>query len=190
MDIAQYALGKLYLSDDEQVRDTELGIWWLEEAAQNGNIHAAYRMGKECLKGTVIQKDVFAALEYLMFAAEHDQPHAQYLLGKLCLDGKDVQYDKDKAIFWFARAAGQGHDYAQFFVDRQDDLNAPAVMLSATRLLHHMSRIFQNNSLPKAAPAGMQVDKKLWRKLQEKRVAMGHKRDDHPDRTQGMTMSM
>ena len=33
---AQYALGQLYLTDDAEVRDTELGIQWLEYAAHHG----------------------------------------------------------------------------------------------------------------------------------------------------------
>ena len=51
-----------------------------------------------------------------------------------------------------------------------------------------MSSIFQDNSLPKKSPAGMQTDKKLRRKLQSKRIAMGHKEDDHPGNGPTMTM--
>ena len=48
-------------------------------------------------------------------------------------------------------------------------------MLAVTRLLHHMSRIFRDNSVPKSRPGGIQVDRKRLKKLQEKRIAMGHK---------------
>ena len=55
---AQYALGKLLLSDDLEVRDPDEGLGWLRRAAQNGHSYAAYRLGKEYLKGEVVQRDV------------------------------------------------------------------------------------------------------------------------------------
>ena len=55
------------------------------------------------------------------------------------------------------------------------------VFLSATRLLHHLSQIFRDNSVPPAVPVGQQVDRKLRRKIREKKIAMGHKPDDHEE---------
>ena len=62
--------------------------------------------------------------------------------------------------------------------------------LSATKLLHHLGRIFQENSVPPVAPVGHGVDRKLRQKIRAKKIAMGHKPDDHEDeQTQGgMTM--
>jgi len=62
----------------------------------------------------------------------------------------------------------------------------PSVVSSATRLLRHMSRIFQN-SMPSAGQDRIQIDKKLRRKLRQKKIAQGHKTDDHAD-TINMTM--
>lgn len=67
-----------------------------------------------------------------------------------------------------------------------DQPKAPGAALAAIRLLHSMSQIFQDNSLPKRSPVGMQTDRKLLQKIREKKIAMGHKPDDHPD--EGMTM--
>lgn len=55
------------------------------------------------------------------------------------------------------------------------DLPADAVM----QLLLHMSRVFRGN-MPVIPPA-LRIDSKRRRRLQEKRMAMGHKRDDHED---------
>ena len=57
----------------------------------------------------------------------------------------------------------------------QNALTADAVM----QLLHHMSRMFRGN-MPVIPPA-LRIDSKRRRRLQEKRMAMGHKRDDHED---------
>ena len=54
-------------------------------------------------------------------------------------------------------------------------LTANAVM----QLFHHMSRMFRSN-MPVIPPA-LRIDSKRRRRLQEKRMAMGHKRDDHED---------
>ena len=47
------------------------------------------------------------------------------------------------------------------------------------QLLHHMSRVFRGN-MPVIPPA-LRIDSKRRRRLQEKRMAMGHKQDDHED---------
>ena len=56
----------------------------------------------------------------------------------------------------------------------------PAVI----RMLHHMSRIFRDNAVSDATHKGMQIDRKRRRQLQEKRIALGHKPDDHEDELQ------
>ena len=53
-------------------------------------------------------------------------------------------------------------------------------MLPATlRLLHHLDNIFRHDAL--ISPATLRIDSKRRRRLQKKRMAMGHKRDDHED---------
>ena len=58
-------------------------------------------------------------------------------------------------------------------------------MLAATRLLHHLSRVFQENSMPATGPGIIQIDRKRLRQLREKRIALGHKPDDHAEENQG-----
>lgn len=187
--VAQYALGKLFLSDDLLVRNPKLGMEWLEYAAQNGSQYAAYRVGKEYLKGEIVKKDMAKALKYLTSAANAENQYAQYVLGKLCLVGREVKYDKELALYWLTRSAYQGNEYAQFFLDRQDYFNPPSVMLTATRLLHHIANIFRDNSLPKTGIGGIHIDRKRLQKLRDKKIALGYKPDDHEE-YKGPTMSM
>ncbi|NCB75025.1 MAG: sel1 repeat family protein [Clostridia bacterium] len=188
--VSQYALGKLCLTNDVEVRDTEQGLRWLKAAAQNGSHYAAYRLAKEYLKGEITEKNVPEALEYLSRGAQDGNPFAQYMLGKLYLTGKEVPADKEQALYWLTLSADRGNQYAQFFLDRQNHFNPPSVMLAATRLLHHMGNIFQDHSLPPRNPSGMQTDSKRRKRLTEKRIAMGHKPNDHEEQYQGPTMSM
>ena len=187
---AQYALGKLLLSDDWEVRDPDEGIRWLKQAAENGSHFAAYRLGKLYLEGKDVPKDIPTAVVYLTESAEQSNQYAQYTLGKLYLTGQDVKQDREAAWAWFCKSASQGNEYAQFFVDHFAQVHKPDVFLSVTKLLHHMSQIFRENSVSPAPPVGHQVDRKLRRKIQEKKIAMGHKPDDHEEEQNmgGMTM--
>ena len=177
---AQYALGKLFLSADMEVRDPDEGIRWLKQAAESGNHFAAYRLGKEYLTGEVVTKDIIKAVEWFGQSAEAGNQYAQYMLGKLYLTGQGVTHDQTQAMDWFSRSAAHGNQYAQFCLEHQNDLHPPSVMLAATRLLYLMSRIFENHALPHSS-AGLHVDRKLRRKIQEKKIAMGHKPDDHEE---------
>ena len=157
---------------------------WLGKAADHGNQFARYRLGKIYLTGESVPKDVQKALEYLTASAEQGNQFAQYTLGKLYLLGRDVKQDREQAKEWLTRSAAQGNEYAQFFLDRFDQFRDPSVMLAATKLLHHMGRIFRDNSKPPHNPSGMRIDSKRRKRLTEKRMAMGHKADDHEEQVQ------
>ncbi|MFQ8791811.1 MAG: MobP3 family relaxase [Oscillospiraceae bacterium] len=189
IDAAQYALGKLYLSDDADVHDSAKGIYWLKRSADNGNDFAAYRLGKEYLSGKNVSKDTSTAAEYLRLSANDGNAYAQYLLGKLYLMGEGIQQDTDTAYQWFTKAYYSGHTYAGMFMDRIDrgEQRPPSVLLSATRLLYHMGNIFRDNA-PAPAANGVQIDRKRLAQLRQKRVALGHKPDDHEFEPQGYTM--
>ena len=63
-----------------------------------------------------------------------------------------------------------------------------SVLLSATRLLYRMGNIFRDNA-PVPAATGVQIDRKRLAQLRQKRVALGHKPDDHElEQQQGYTM--
>ena len=177
---AQYALGKLLLSDDVEVHDVEDGIRWLKRAAENGNQFAAYQLGKEYYSGKNVQKNFTTAAKWFERGAQAGNQYAQYMLGKLYLMGQGVEYDKELGADWLSKSAAQGNVYAEALLQRQDSGRPPHVFLSVTRLLHHMSRIFQERSLPQSG-TGLQVDSKLRQKIKEKKIAMGHKADDHED---------
>ena len=181
---AQYALGKLYLSDNPDIHDPAKGLYWLQQAANSGHEYAAYRLGKEYLTGENISKDTTRAAAYLRQAAKQANPYAQYLLGKLYLMGEGVPKDKEAAQYWFSVAERNGHAYAGYFLDRmerQEDLPPPNILLSATRLLHHMGNIFRDNAPRPTVPTGVQIDHKRLQRLREKKMALGHKWNDHEE---------
>lgn len=186
-DFSQYALGKL-LQGQKRIGEA---VSWYEKAAAQGNPYAAYRLGKLYLQGEQVPKDTTKALEYLKTSAEQGNQYAQYTLGKLYFTSEDVAQDRERAYDWFCRAAAQGNEYGQFFLDHFNDSRRPNVLLAATRLLHHMGRIFQDNSVPPSPLGSQRADRKLLQKLRQKKIALGHKPDDHEEEQHGdwnMTM--
>jgi len=184
-DFSQYALGKLLQSE----RRIEEAVEWYEKASVQRNQYANYQLGKLYLLGEEVPKDVQKAIGYLTASAESGNQYAQYTLGKLYLMGQEVSQNREMAWYWFTKSADQGNQYAQFFLDRWNTMGPPSVMLSVTRLLYHMSRIFQSETPIPAVPGGIQIDRKRLEQLREKKIALGHKPDDHEEQ-QGWTMTM
>ncbi len=183
-DFSQYALGRLL----EEQKRTEEAVTWYEKAAAQGNPAAAYRLGKLYLQGELVPKDVPKALEYLTASAGQGSPFAQYTLGKLYLMGKDVEQDREKAYRWFEMAAEQGNLYARFFLEHAGESQSPHLLLTATRLLHQLGQIFQENSVPPVLPGSQRTDRKLRRKIRQKKIALGQKPDDSGEQSPGPTL--
>jgi len=182
---AQYALGKLLLTDDVEVYDREEGIHWLTQAAEGENAYAAYRLGKELLKAG----NTAEALPWLTMSAEAGNTYAEYLLGKLYWEGGDIPRDMDQALYWLNQAVEQGHPYAQILLERQDSSSLPSTILAVNSLLHSIGQIFRDNARTMDSTCGQHIDRKLRRKIQEKKIAMGHRPDDHEEQDWGsMTM--
>ena len=154
----------------------------LRQAAERGNPSAQYHLGKLLLQGNEIPKDAKDAVRWLTESAEQGNQYAQYALGKIYLLGKDAPKDFGTARMWFQRSADQGNQYAQYFVEHMDDHRTAPSAQSVIRLLYHMANIFREQT-PPSAPGGMRsgVDQKLRRKIWEKKIAMGHKPDDHEE---------
>ena len=60
---------------------------------------------------------------------------------------------------------------------------------STIRLFHQMVQIFRENAAPPSNPMGIRIDSKRRKKLMQKRLAMGHKQDDH-EQAQGYEQSL
>lgn len=179
---AQYQLGRLYLKGEHVPKDAKAAVKWLTASAEQDNQYAQYQLGKFYLLGEDVPKDVETAIRWLTASTEHGNQYAQYTLGKLYLVGKDVPRDREAAVRWLTLSAEQGNVYAQFFLDHLDSFRDPSPFLAATRLLHHLSRIFREEERRLPGGPGMQVESKLRRKIREKKIAHGHAPDDHEQR--------
>ena len=60
---------------------------------------------------------------------------------------------------------------------------------SSVRLFYQMGQIFRDNAAPPSNPMGIRIDSKRRKKLMQKRLAMGHKQDDH-EQAQGYEQNL
>ena len=186
--LAAYQLGKCCRDGWGVLPDDQQAELWFRRAADAGYDFAQYALGK-LLQG---QNRMDEAVSWYEKAAAQGNSWASYRLGKLYLTGQGVKRDREQAWAYFYQSAERGNEYAAFFLEHFDQVGRPNGFLSATRLLRHLGQIFRENSVPPAAPVGQRIDRKRLRKLQEKRIAAGHKPDDHEETPRqdmgGMTM--
>lgn len=103
------------------------------------------------------------------------EPEEYFPVDRKTEEGADWEDDTPRAY------SAQGNAYAETKSERMDHSTDPALLSSAARLLYYMSRVFRANSILPTNPDGLHVDSKRRRYLQRKRMAAGHKPDDHDD---------
>ena len=97
----------------------------------------------------------------------------------------DATVSKDTAppVGEMSPMASRQSDQAGQIAPAGAEYHAPTVGETVVRMLHHMSRIFEDNSKIDQIHRGLQIDRKRRQELQRKRLAMGHKPDDHEEQT-------
>ena len=181
-DKLQYRIGWMLLHGVGTAPDEAAALPWLGKSADRGNTFAKYALGKLLLCGETIPRNVDRALELLIECAEAGNQYAQYTLGKAYLLGHDIPQDQTEAVHWLKLSAEQGNQYAQSFLDRFYG----SIFSSATSLLYHMGNIFREQRQPPSSGMRVEMDSKLKQKIREKKIAMGHKPDDHEEQEQRM----
>ena len=171
---AQYLLGKLLYKGEVIPCDFEKAIEYLEKAAGQKNPYAAYLAGKIRLTEDSV-KDIRKAIHNFEIAAENGNHYAEYLLGKMYLYGKDAPRDYDRAIVYLTASAEHGNQYAaQLLYSIKSNRNWSAAM-GSLRLLGQISHIIQNRLDDERKGKQSSIDRKLRRKIEEKKQAHGLK---------------
>ena len=179
---AQYWLGRWYLMPEYY--DIEKAIHYLTQGVEQNSDLAAYRLGKVYLAGEDVPKNVELAVRFLEQSADAGNQYARYVLGKLYLIGKDVPQNKEKAYEYFKLAAEQGNVYAAYFLEHWNDMPHPDLFLMATRLMHHLKRVIEDDVSGRRRGSRGGTDHKLARKIKAKKIAQGHAEDDKEEMVQ------
>lgn len=173
----EYAFYRLYKIYDE-LGNLNLSLDYLKRACDKNYDPALVKMAQYMLSGDKIPKNINKAVEYLKIAEMHNNQFAQYMLGRLFLFGNDIKGDRELAVKYLTKSAMQGNEYAKYLLEHMDDYHNQSLSLLTSRFFHHVSQIF-NKQMPVNTNPLNGVDRKLKSKIMKKKMAMGHKHDDH-----------
>lgn len=171
---AQYLLGELLYKGEVIPQDLNKAIEYLEKAAEQKNPYAAYLAGKIQLTEDAV-KDIRKAIRNFEIAAENGNHYAEYKLGKIYLHGKEVERDYDRAIAYLTASAEHGNQYANQLLHSIKSNRNWSATLGSLRLLGQISRIIQNRLEDEHRGKQVSIDRKLKRKIDEKKQAHGLK---------------
>lgn len=173
----EYRIARMYADGLGVEADDAEAEHWFRLAAEKENPFAQNALASLLLK----QGKPEEAAHWLERAAKQGNPAAQYALGRLHLLGTGVPQDRVLAMELLGRSAAQGDSRAAALAKEPDRVSFLPAAMAVTRMLHHMSRIFEHNCKQDQVFQGLQIDRKRWRELQELRIAMGHMPDDHEE---------
>lgn len=173
----EYRIARLYANGLGVETDNAAAEHWFRLAAEKDNPFAQNALASLLLKRGKAEE----AAHWLERAAKQGNPAAQYALGRLHLLGTGVPRNWDLAMELLCRSAAQGDTRAAALAKEPERVSLLPAAMTVTRMLHHMSRIFEHNCKQDQVFQGLQIDRKRWRELQELRIAMGHMADDHED---------
>lgn len=169
---AQFILGRLLYKGEVIPKDIRQAVRWLDRAAAQKNPYAAYLAGKIYLTEDEV-KDIQKAIRSFMIAAENGNDYAEYQLGKIYLYGKDIPRDTDTAMYYLQLAAEHGNQYAAQLIHSIHVNGNRAAALASLRLFGDIARIIKKRIEDKRKGGG--TDRKLLRKIEEKKQAQGLK---------------
>lgn len=171
---AQFILGRLLYKGEVIPKDIRKAVRWLDRAAAQKNPYAVYLAGKIYLTEDEV-KDIQKAIRSFKIAAENGNDYAEYQLGKIYLYGKDLPRDTDTAMYYLHLAAEHGNQYAAQLIHSIKVNGNWTAALASLRLLGHMARVIQNRLEDERRGRGNSIDRKLRRKIEEKKQAHGLK---------------
>lgn len=172
---AAYLLGKEYLSGETFGKDAENAEKYLLKAAEHDNKFAEYILGKEYLRGENFPKDVQKAIDYLKRSAENGLSFAEYELGKIYLFGNDIPKDTEIALEYLKSAAANGNEYAQALLAQRELFQKQSINLAIGRLFAYLVKALQEKTEAEFDVKIARTDRKLRRKIAEKKQAQGLK---------------
>lgn len=173
---AQYQLGKLYLKGEDVSANYATAQRMFEMSVRQGNAYAMYSLAKMHLQGTAKYGDIYYAVRLLSEAAKRGNQWAEYQLGKMYLYGQRVDKDYELAVQLLTSSASKGNEYAQYILDNYHPYthSSSATVLASMRLLARLSQIIRDDA-EKRNTNSRTIDRKLMRKIEEKKMAQGQK---------------
>ena len=128
------------------------------------------------LTGKASYSNIAFAVHLLTEAANQGNQWAEYQLGKMYLYGQGVDKNYELAVRLLSSSADKGNQYAQQLLENYHPYtqNNSATILASLRLLARLSQIIRDDA-DKRDKTGRAIDRKLMRKIEQKKQAQGQK---------------
>lgn len=153
----------------------EFAVKLFIEAANGGIAVAKYKLGKMLLNGDGVEKDIPKAIEWLKQAAMEENEFAEYALGRIYLFGLGVEKDLSLAMEYLRSAAARGNEYAAGLINQKELFDKQSISLCISRLFKYLCGVLQEKAEEEFSAKIMRTDKKLRRRIAEKKQAQGLK---------------
>jgi TPR repeat protein len=111
-DEAQFGLGILYYFEG----DYHDAVNWLNRSAENGNVHAQYRLAGCYVNGEGTNRDLSKAVYWYKKAAAQGDSFSQHDLCLFYYQGEGVPQNYKMALYWCKKSAEQGDAGAQMIL--------------------------------------------------------------------------
>lgn len=72
----------------------------------------------------------------------------------------------------------QKNIYSKFIVDNKDNYKNPFILMCAIKFIHNILKVLTNEYEQKNMNVPIKVDRKLMKKLKQKKISQGHKQDE------------
>lgn len=173
---AQYLLGKIYLNGNNVTVNYAVAEEMFSKAARQGSPFAKYSLAKMHIKGQAANSNIGYAVQLLTESANQGNQWAEYQLGKMYLYGQGVDKNYELALRLLTSSADKGNEYAQRILDsyHQYSPGNSATVLASLRLIARLSQIIREDA-DKRDKSGRTIDRKLMRKIEQKKMAQGQK---------------
>ena len=134
-----------------------------------------YRIGQMNFKGIGTEIDLKKAKEYFEKAVRLGNDSAMFSLGKMYFYGNGVEEDFKKAVEYLKNSAANGNIYAQKFLENMERNRNYHAATGTLSLLKYLGKILQDRIDENKIVSDSRVDRKLYRKIQDKKQAHGLK---------------
>jgi TPR repeat protein len=114
--------------------DYTLSLKSCQEAAENGDRTAQYKLGVMCGLGLGMPQDYASAVKWYRLAAESGDARAQSNLGFMYGTGRGVPQDYIQAYAWYNVASAAGEDTARKNRDSVAERMSPSQLEQAQKL--------------------------------------------------------
>lgn len=170
-----YDWAKVCMDKNGENYNPELAVKLFTEAASGGITVAKYKLGKMFLNGDGVEKDIPKAVEWLKQAAMEENEFAEYALGRIYLFGLGVGKDLPLAMEYLRSAAAKGNEYAAELIKQKELFDKQSISLCISRLFKYLCGVLQEKAEAEFSAKIMRTDKKLRRRIAEKKQAQGLK---------------